>query len=95
MGPTPVLLYGYGSYGSSMDPYFSSSRVSLLDRGVVFAIGHIRGGSEQGRQWYEDGKFLKKRNTFEDFISCGGRCRRVDGPLPIASRSRARRPVAC
>lgn len=70
-GSNPVLLYGYGSYGSSMDPYFSSSRVSLLDRGVVFAIGHIRGGSERGRQWYEDGKFLKKRNTFEDFISCG------------------------
>ena len=70
-GTNPVLLYGYGSYGSSMDPYFSSSRVSLLDRGVVYAIGHIRGGSERGRQWYEDGKFLKKRNTFEDFISCG------------------------
>jgi oligopeptidase B len=70
-GTNPVLLYGYGSYGSSMDPYFSSARVSLLDRGVVYAIGHIRGGSERGRQWYEDGKFLKKRNTFEDFISCG------------------------
>ncbi|MDG2291578.1 MAG: S9 family peptidase [Phycisphaerales bacterium] len=70
-GTNPVLLYGYGSYGFSMDPYFSSSRVSLLDRGVVYAIGHIRGGSERGRQWYEDGKFLKKRNTFEDFISCG------------------------
>ena len=69
-GANPAILYGYGSYGASMDPYFSSNRLSLLDRGVVFAIGHIRGGSEMGRQWYEDGKFLKKRNTFEDFISC-------------------------
>ncbi len=69
-GTNPVLLYGYGSYGSSMDPYFSYSRVSLLDRGVVYAIGHIRGGSEMGRDWYEDGKFLNKRHTFEDFIAC-------------------------
>ncbi|MEE3002493.1 MAG: S9 family peptidase [Planctomycetota bacterium] len=69
-GTNPVLLYGYGSYGSSMDPYFSYSRVSLLDRGVVYAIGHIRGGSEMGRHWYEDGKFLNKRHTFEDFIAC-------------------------
>ncbi|MEE2718368.1 MAG: S9 family peptidase [Planctomycetota bacterium] len=69
-GTNPVLLYGYGSYGSSMDPRFSSARISLLDRGVVFAMGHIRGGSEMGRHWYEDGKFLKKRNTFDDFIAC-------------------------
>ena len=69
-GTNPVLLYGYGSYGSSMDPRFSSARVSLLDRGVVFAMGHIRGGSEMGRHWYEDGKFLNKRHTFEDFIAC-------------------------
>ena len=53
-----------------MDPRFSSARISLLDRGVVFAMGHIRGGSEMGRHWYEDGKFLKKRNTFDDFIAC-------------------------
>ena len=69
-GTNPVLLYGYGSYGASMDPRFSSARVSLLDRGVVFAVGHIRGGSEMGRRWYEDGKFLNKRHTFEDFIAC-------------------------
>jgi oligopeptidase B len=70
-GPeTPLLLYGYGSYGASMDPYFSSMRLSLLDRGFVFAIAHIRGGQEMGRQWYEDGKLLKKMNTFTDFISC-------------------------
>lgn len=68
--PAPLLLYGYGSYGSSMDPYFSSVRLSLLDRGFVFAIAHIRGGQEMGRQWYEDGKLLKKKNTFTDFIDC-------------------------
>ena len=67
----PLLLYGYGSYGHSIDPYFSSPRLSLLDRGFVFAIAHIRGGQELGRQWYEDGKFLKKKNTFTDFIACG------------------------
>jgi oligopeptidase B len=70
-GEQPLLLYGYGSYGASMDPYFSSVRLSLLDRGFVFAIAHIRGGQEMGRQWYEDGKLLKKKNTFTDFIACG------------------------
>ena len=65
----PLYLYAYGSYGSTMDPYFSSSRLSLLDRGVVFVIAHPRGGSMLGRQWYEDGKFLHKKNTFLDFIS--------------------------
>lgn len=65
--PMPLLLYAYGSYGSSMDPYFSYSRVSLLDRGFAFAIAHIRGGQEMGRQWYEDGKMLNKKNTFTDF----------------------------
>jgi len=70
-GTRPMLLYGYGSYGASMDPYFSSARLSLLDRGFGFAIAHIRGGQEMGRQWYEDGKFLKKKNTFTDFIDCG------------------------
>lgn len=69
--PSPLLLYGYGSYGASMDAYFSSVRLSLLDRGFVFAIAHIRGGQEMGRQWYEDGKLLKKKNTFTDFIRCG------------------------
>ncbi len=70
-GTNPCYLYGYGSYGYPMDPYFSSVRISLLDRGFVFAMGHIRGGSELGRQWYNDGKFLKKKNTFTDFIACG------------------------
>lgn len=69
-GRQPLLLYGYGSYGISMDPEFSSNRLSLLDRGVVFAIAHIRGGGDLGRPWYEDGKFLKKKNTFLDFIAC-------------------------
>jgi len=70
-GNAPCLLYAYGSYGSSMDPYFSSVRLSLLDRGFVYAIAHIRGGQELGKQWYEDGKKLKKKNTFYDFIDCG------------------------
>ncbi|GAA5220267.1 S9 family peptidase [Membranihabitans marinus] len=70
-GSAPCLLYGYGSYGHSMDAYFSSVRLSLLDRGFIFAIAHIRGGEEMGRHWYEDGKLLKKKNTFYDFIDCG------------------------
>ncbi len=69
-GKSPLLLYGYGSYGSSMDPYFSSVRLSLLDRGFIYAIAHIRGGEEMGRQWYEDGKLLNKKNTFNDFVDC-------------------------
>lgn len=69
-GNNPLLLTGYGSYGISSDPDFSSARLSLLDRGFIFAIAHIRGGQEFGRQWYEDGKLLKKKNTFTDFISC-------------------------
>lgn len=67
----PLLLYGYGSYGANVDPYFSSVRLSLLDRGFAFAIAHIRGSQTMGRQWYEDGKLLKKKNTFYDFIDCG------------------------
>jgi oligopeptidase B len=70
-GKNPCLLYGYGSYGYSMDPYFSSTRLSLLDRGFIYAIAHIRGGQEMGRKWYEDGKLMKKKNTFTDFIACG------------------------
>lgn len=66
----PVLLYAYGSYGSTIDPYFSSVRLSLLDRGFVFAIAHIRGSEYLGRRWYEDGKLLKKKNTFSDYIQC-------------------------
>jgi oligopeptidase B len=69
-GTAPLLLYAYGSYGSSTDPYFRSSIISLLDRGFAYAIAHIRGGSEMGRQWYEDGKLLKKINTFTDFNDC-------------------------
>ncbi|HEX5838211.1 MAG TPA: prolyl oligopeptidase family serine peptidase, partial [Anaerolineales bacterium] len=67
-GEHPTLLYGYGSYGYSIDPGFNTNRISLLDRGFVFAIGHIRGGSEMGRAWYENGKMKHKRNTFTDFI---------------------------
>ena len=67
---TPLLLYAYGSYGATIDPYFSTVRLSLLDRGFVYAIAHIRGGQYLGRQWYEDGKLLKKKNTFTDFIDC-------------------------
>jgi len=67
---TPLLLYAYGSYGSTIDPYFSTVRMSLLDRGFIFAIAHIRGGEYLGRQWYEDGKLLKKKNTFSDFVDC-------------------------
>lgn len=67
---TPMLLYAYGSYGSSTDPGFNSARLSLLNRGFIFAIAHIRGGQEMGRQWYEDGKMFKKINTFNDFIDC-------------------------
>ena len=69
-GENPVLIYAYGSYGYSMSPYFSSKRFSLVDRGFIYAIAHIRGGSELGRQWYEDGRQLKKKNTFTDFIDC-------------------------
>ncbi len=66
----PALLYGYGSYEASMDPGFSSARLSLVDRGFVFAIAHVRGGGEMGRRWYNEGKLLHKRNTFTDFIAC-------------------------
>ena len=69
-GNAPCLLYGYGSYEISIDPSFSISRLSLLDRGVVYAIAHVRGGGEMGRHWYENGKTLSKRNTFTDFVAC-------------------------
>lgn len=70
-GSHPTLLYGYGSYGHVVDPYFSPARLSLLDRGFIFAIAHIRGGEDLGRHWYEEGKMLNKKNTFTDFIACG------------------------
>ncbi|MFZ6050555.1 S9 family peptidase [Halocola ammonii] len=69
-GSNPLLLYGYGSYGATIDPNFSSTRLSLIDRGFVFAIAHIRGSQTLGREWYEDGKMLNKKNTFTDFIDC-------------------------
>ncbi|HEX9736152.1 MAG TPA: S9 family peptidase [Thermoanaerobaculia bacterium] len=70
-GSHPLLLYGYGSYGATFDPTFNSARLSLLDRGLVFAIAHVRGGQMMGREWYEDGKLLRKKNTFTDFIDVG------------------------
>jgi oligopeptidase B len=69
-GASPLLLYGYGAYGHSIDPRFSSDRLSLLDRGLVFAIAHIRGGAEMGEEWHDHGKLLEKKNTFTDFIAC-------------------------
>jgi oligopeptidase B len=69
-GSAPCVIYGYGSYEASMDPWFSIPRLSLLDRGVIFAVAHIRGGGELGRRWYEDGKMLAKKNTFTDFVAC-------------------------
>lgn len=69
-GSQPLLLYGYGSYGNSIDPFFSSGNLSLLNRGFAYCIAHIRGGEEMGRAWYEDGKMFKKMNTFTDFIDC-------------------------
>jgi oligopeptidase B len=69
-GGAPLLLYGYGAYGLSMEPVFSSDRLSLLDRGIVFAMAHVRGGGDLGKTWHEDGRLLKKKNTFTDFIAC-------------------------
>ncbi|MGD2034293.1 MAG: S9 family peptidase, partial [Bacteroidales bacterium] len=70
-GSAPLLLYGYGSYGNTYDPSFNSARLSLLDRGFIYAIAHVRGGEFLGREWYEDGKLMNKKNTFTDFIACG------------------------
>lgn len=69
-GPAPLILYGYGSYGSNRDPDFDAKRLALLDLGVIFAVAQVRGGSEMGRTWYDDGKLLHKRNSFTDFIAC-------------------------
>src|SRR6185436_17259681 len=69
-GSAPLLLYGYGSYGLSIPPTFSAARLALLDRGVIFAIGHIRGGGELGEEWRQAGRMMKKMNTFTDFIAC-------------------------
>jgi oligopeptidase B len=81
-GSAPAVLYGYGSYETSMDPWFSTPRLSLLDRGLVFAVAHIRGGGEMGRRWYEDGKLLAKRNTFTDFVACAEHLARVGWTRP-------------
>ncbi len=69
-GSAPLVLYGYGAYGASIEPWFSTRHLSLLDRGVIFARAHIRGGAELGRAWYDDGRLLRKKNTFTDFIAC-------------------------
>jgi oligopeptidase B len=69
-GSMPMVLYGYGSYEDSMDPSFSIGRLSLLDRGIGYAVAHVRGGGEMGRHWYDEGKLLRKKNTFTDFASC-------------------------
>ncbi|MGE0879029.1 MAG: S9 family peptidase [Acidimicrobiia bacterium] len=87
-GTAPLVLYGYGSYEASMAPWFSIARLSLLDRGVVFAVGHIRGGGELGRNWYLNGKMLNKRNTFTDFIACAEHlvAARIGAPDRVAIR---------
>lgn len=87
-GGAPCLLYGYGSYEASMDPTFSSLRLSLLDRGFIFAIAHVRGGGELGRHWYEDGKFAAKPHTFSDFVACARHL--VDGGWTSPDRLAAR-----
>ena len=66
----PLLLYGYGAYGFPLDPWFSTSRISLLDRGAIYALAHVRGGGDLGKTWYDAGKLLRKKNTFTDFIAC-------------------------
>jgi oligopeptidase B len=83
-GDNPTLLYGYGAYELSTDPMFDPARLSMLDRGFVFAIAHVRGGGEMGRRWYEEGKFLNKTNTFTDFIACATHL--IDNGYTSASR---------
>ncbi|NJO38516.1 MAG: S9 family peptidase [Rhizobiales bacterium] len=83
-GSNPCLLYGYGAYGASMDPAFSSHRLSLLDRGMIYAIAHVRGGQEMGRQWYDQGKFLNKKTTFSDFIAAGRAL--IDGGYTLSDK---------
>ncbi len=92
-GTAPALIYGYGAYEASMDPGFSVMRLSLLDRGFVFAIAHVRGGGELGRHWYDDGKMLHKRNTFTDFVAerAAPRQRGLDVRRPPDRRGRQRR----
>ena len=92
----PTLLYGYGAYETSIDPYFSVARLSLLDRGAAFAIAHVRGGGEMGRRWYDDGKLLAKQHTFSDFVACARHL--VDdrlGRRPRRWSPRAPAPAGC
>ncbi|MBB2912352.1 oligopeptidase B [Streptosporangium becharense] len=84
--PAPTVLYGYGSYETSMDPSFSIARLSLLDRGFVFAVAHVRGGGEMGRRWYEDGKFQKKKNTFTDFVAAAEHLKAEDWSSSVIAR---------
>ena len=94
--PRALHLYGYGSYEHSIEPGFSVPRLSELDRGVIFAVAHVRGGGEMGRQWYEDGKMLHKRNTFTDFVDCARHLdRRAATRPPSSSSPRAARRAAC
>lgn len=90
-GSNPALLYGYGAYELSIDPMFDPARLSLLDRGFVYAIAHIRGGGEMGREWYEDGKYLRKRNSFTDFVACAEHLvkHRYTNPQRLAIRGRS------
>ncbi len=84
--PAPTVLYGYGSYESSIDPSFSVARLSLLDRGFVFAIAHVRGGGEMGRRWYEEGKLTRKKNTFSDFVAVARHMKRSGWSREIVAR---------
>ena len=90
-GSNPTLLIGYGAYETPSDPMFDAARLSLLDRGFVYAIAHVRGGGEMGREWYEDGKFLNKANTFKDFVACAREliAQRYTSPEHLAIRGRS------
>ena len=81
-GSAPLVLYGYGSYEISTDPWFSTARLSLVDRGVVFAVAHVRGGGELGRAWYDNGKLLAKKNTFTDFVACAAHLAKTGWSAP-------------
>ena len=94
-GTAPLLLYAYGSYGASRAPTFSSNRLSLLDRGVVYALAYIRGGGELGEEWREQGRMMQKMNTFTDFIDCADTWSRTGTRRPIGWSSRAAAPAVC
>ena len=91
----PPLLYGYGAYEASMDPYFSVARLSLLDRGAAFAIAHVRGGGEMGRRGTTTASSTHKQNTFTDFVACARHLVDTAGPRPDAGRARAPAPAVC